>query len=81
MMFSSSVRNVQPDYMDYSRPITTGPNDLTRRYENSSTILRSVIADKGQVMAMEVVEHHLQQLLHTIPPQGICFESQDKESY
>ncbi|ELR10202.1 hypothetical protein VC83_03002 [Pseudogymnoascus destructans] len=29
-MFSSSVRNVQPDYMDYSRPIATGPNDLRR---------------------------------------------------
>lgn len=28
-------------------------------------------------MAMEVGEHHLQQL-HTIPLQGICFESKDK---
>jgi hypothetical protein len=72
MMFSSSVRNVQPDYMDYSRPIPTGPNDLPRRYENSQTILRWVLADKGQVMAMEVDEHHLQ-LLRTIPPQGISF--------
>jgi hypothetical protein len=35
LMFSSSVRNVQPDYMDYSRPIATGPNDLPRRYETS----------------------------------------------
>jgi hypothetical protein len=72
MMFSSSVRNVQPDYMDYSRPIPTGPNDLPRRYENSQAAFRWVLADKGQVMVMEVDEHHLPQL-RTIPLQGICF--------